>query len=288
MQELLLPDPVAPGIYGRGRVFEAVLEGLGSAISALDVAARETMRFPPVISRGTVERCGYVHSFPHLLGTIHAFAGDDAAHARLLHRVEAGEDWGDQQTLTDLVLTPAACYALYPRMTGVLPAMGRTIDLESWCFRQEPSRSPERMRSFRMRELVRLGAPAVVHQWRDEWLERAEAFLRSLGLEPVVVPASDPFFGAVARFMSVSQRDQELKFELIVDVGAGARAAVMSCNYHREHFGDAFAIRLTDGGVAHTACVGFGLERIALGLLAAHGAQPERWPETVRSVLRLN
>jgi hypothetical protein len=33
--------------------------------------------------------------------------------------------------------------------------------------------------------------------------------------------------------------------------------------------------------------VGFGLERIALALLAEHGMDPDGWPREVRSVLEL-
>jgi hypothetical protein len=51
------------------------------------------------------------------------------------------------------------------------------------------------------------------------------------------------------------------------------RAAVMSCNYHLEHFGEAFDIRTDDGAVAHTACVGFGLERMALALGSDAGSE---------------
>jgi seryl-tRNA synthetase len=266
----LLDDPCALGVYGRDLRFETLLSGLSHAISALTWAGEcEVVRFPPVISRDVVERCGYLHTFPHLLGTVHSFTGNDAAHAQLLEAVEAGENWGARQSLSDVVLTPAACYAVYPRVAGALAPGGRTLDVESWCFRQEPSHSPERMRSFRMREFVRLGEVDAVREWRDRGLDESASFLRGLGLEPTIAPANDPFFGATARFMAASQRDQQLKFELLVDVGSARPAAVMSCNYHRDHFGEAFGIRTADVEVAHTACIGFGLERIALALLAA-------------------
>jgi hypothetical protein len=41
------------------------------------------------------------------------------------------------------------------------------------------------------------------------------------------------------------------------------------------------------GGAAHTACLGFGLERITLALLRTHGLDPDRWPSPVREELRL-
>jgi seryl-tRNA synthetase len=284
-QDLLLPGAAA-GVYGRGPVLDDLIDRLETRITSLGrTEGTEVMRFPPVVDRRTAERCGYLHSFPQLLGTVHTFRGDQRQHARLLEEVEAGANWGHHQTLSDLVLTPAACYAVYPRVAGVLPATGRRIDVESWCFRHEPSLAPERMRAFRMREFVRAGEPAAVLAWRDGWLERGQTFLRALGLAPVLAPANDPFFGAGARFMAARQRAQDLKFELLAPAGGDRPAAVMSCNYHLDHFGEAFGIRAAGGGVAHTACVGFGLERLALALLLAHGAAVARWPAPVREAL---
>ena len=39
------------------------------------------------------------------------------------------------------------------------------------------------------------------------------------------------------------------------------------------------------GAVAHSACVGFGMERIALALLKTHGLQTDSWPIAVRQLL---
>jgi len=61
--------------------------------------------------------------------------------------------------------------------------------------------------------------------------------------------------------------------------------AIVSCNYHLDHFGHAFDIKSADGRVAHSACIGFGLERITLALLKTHGFDPSAWPASVRGVL---
>ncbi|MEY2406368.1 MAG: hypothetical protein QOG39_1284, partial [Acidimicrobiaceae bacterium] len=39
------------------------------------------------------------------------------------------------------------------------------------------------------------------------------------------------------------------------------------------------------GEVAHTACIGFGLERIALALIKTHGTDLASWPAGVRASL---
>ena len=58
----------------------------------------------------------------------------------------------------------------------------------------------------------------------------------------------------------------------------------MSFNYHQEMLNKLYAIHL-GGEAAHTSCVGFGMERIALALFKKHGFEPELWPAAVREKL---
>lgn len=86
--------------------------------------------------------------------------------------------------------------------------------------------------------------------------------------------------------LAVSQKEQKLKFEVLVPVISDTDpTAVCSFNFHQEHFGSTFDIRTTDGNVANTACLGFGLERIVMALFKTHGFDPEKWPAQVRSQL---
>jgi seryl-tRNA synthetase len=82
------------------------------------------------------------------------------------------------------------------------------------------------------------------------------------------------------------QREQNLKYEFVIPICSTDKpTAIGSCNYHLDHFGAVFDIRTSDGNVAHSACVGFGLERVALALFKAHGFRLEAWPREVRDVL---
>jgi seryl-tRNA synthetase len=85
--------------------------------------------------------------------------------------------------------------------------------------------------------------------------------------------------------LAASQRQQELKFEILVPIAGPEPTAVASFNYHREHFAETYGIELAGGGVAHTACLGFGHERIVLALLRTHGLDPAGWPAAVREEL---
>jgi seryl-tRNA synthetase len=141
------------------------------------------------------------------------------------------------------------------------------------------------MQMFHQREIVRIGEPESVLAWRDLWRTRTVELLGAIGLDPVMDVASDPFFGRSGRMLAASQREQELKFEALVQIAGPEPTAVASFNYHQDHFASAYGIELADGSAAHTACLGFGVERIALALLRAHGLEPDRWPAEVRSEL---
>jgi seryl-tRNA synthetase len=198
----------------------------------------------------------------------------------------AGERWESFLDITDLMLLPAACYPVYPMFSGLLPEGGRLVTTRNWCFRHEPSDEPTRLQSFRMREFIRVGAPDAVEAWRDSWLERGLALLRSLGLPADSDVANDPFFGRAGKMMATSQREQRLKFEIVVPVvSATEPTAVCSFNWHQEHFTGKFGISRADGSTAHTACLGFGLERVVLALLKTHGCDVNQWPAEVRAQL---
>jgi hypothetical protein len=49
---------------------------------------------------------------------------------------------------------------------------------------------------------------------------------------------------------------------------------LFSANCHLEHFGEGFGSSTHHRGVAHSACVGFGMARIVLGLTRSHGFEP--------------
>jgi hypothetical protein len=106
--------------------------------------------------------------------------------------------------MTDLVLVPAACYAVYPAIAarGPLPPGGASVDTgAASVFRPEPSHDPGRQQMFHMHELVRIGERDVVREWRDEWAQRGLEILGSLGVAAELEIANDPFFGGRARLL---------------------------------------------------------------------------------------
>ena len=284
----LLPSG-EPGVYGRGMVFEDVRTRVDALVTRFHAADRpETPRFPPIVPRSVIEKAGYLKSFPQLCGAVFSFEGKEAAAADLAQRAQNHEDWSGHLSRTGVVLVPAACYPAYPAIAarGPLPPGGATLDLGGcYVYRHEPSHDPARLQMFHQRELVRIGAADDVLSWRETWMARAGELFERLHLDAQIDLAADAFFGRGGKLLANSQREQRLKFEVLVPIASPGPTAVASFNFHQEHFGSAFGIRLHDGSVASSACVGFGLERITMALFRRHGIEIAAWPEAVRSEL---
>jgi seryl-tRNA synthetase len=285
---LLIPLGVR-GVYGRGGTFERVITRFDDLVTRAGAALDpEVMRFPPIFSRANYEKIDHIHNFPDLMGSVHTFTGKEREHRDMLGKFERKEDWSRDLAASQAMMTPAICYPLYPTAAGTLPPGGRCVDLQGFAFRHEPSDDPARMQIFRMHEFVRLGTPAEALEHRNHWLERGREVFNSVGLDVRPVVANDPFFGRGGKVQKAIQIEQNLKYEFVIPICSSEKpTAIGSCNYHLDHFGVAFDIRTADGAVAHSACVGFGLERVALALFKTHGFRLEDWPREVRDVLAL-
>jgi len=285
---LLIPLGVK-GVYGYGGVFEEVLQSFDRLTTrrASHIKA-DVMRLPGVLSREHYLKTTHIENFPDLMGSVHSFTGRDREHIAMLAKRQNGEEWTQDLAPSELMLTPACCYPLYPTATGTLPEGGRTVDLMSSVFRHEPSIDPCRLQVFRQREFVRLGTAEEAMQHRAQWLELGEAILNEVGLEVDIVLANDPFFGRGGRVMAASQKEQDLKHEFAIAVATAEKpTAIASTNCHLDYFGNAFDIRTADGAPAHSACIGFGLERITLALFKHHGFDPDDWSYDVKNALGL-
>lgn len=285
----LLIESGTPGVYGHGQAFEDVRVAFAALVTtAARAAGAVSLTFPPVIPRYNLEKAGYVGNFPHLTGSIFGFDGSEEEARTIRERAAAHEDWSEFESQTELMLLPAACYPVYPAIAarGPLSREGVLLDIgAAWVFRHEPSLDPARRQAFRMHELVRIGEPATVATWRAEWAQRGVELLTGLGLDVHLENASDPFFGRTGRLLAASQSAEELKWELVIPIAGPEPTACASFNYHLDRFAETWGLRFADGTAAHTACVGFGQERIVAALLRTHGLDPERWPARVRSQL---
>lgn len=278
------------GVYARTSLYLAVFQALDTYLSGWRDPRAEIMQFPPVMSRVQLETSGYLDSFPNLLGCVCSLHGTEAAIRAGAARPESDGGWTSALGPTDLVLIPAACYPLYPLAAarGRLPADGWWFDIAAECFRREPSPLLHRLQSFRMREFVRIGSAGDIVAFRERYMNGVARIAADLGLPYQIELASDPFFGRIGEIKAVSQRQQALKFELLIRLQPETEpVACMSFNYHRDHFGRVWDFKDTRGDLVHTGCVAFGMDRLTLALFAIHGKDPTRWPEETRRALAL-
>jgi seryl-tRNA synthetase len=290
LADILFHRMGSDGVYARTALYEDMVERLAALITRHREDNTEVMRFPPVMSRAQLEKSGYLKSFPNLLGCVCGLHGTEREINDAVSRFDAGGEWTTSLSPADLVLSPAACYPVYPiaAARGRLPQGGLRFDVAADCFRREPSRHLDRLQSFRMREYVCIGSPEDVSNFRERWMVKAQAIARDLGLTFRVDYASDPFFGRVGQMKAVSQKQQSLKFELLIPLRSEEQpTACMSFNYHREHFGTTWDIKDVAGAPAHTGCVAFGMDRLAVAMFHTHGTELAKWPASVRDVLGL-
>ncbi len=254
-----------PGATAFGPRFEAVIGILQRTLTGLAASSGPDW-YPPVMAAARIERAEYAETFPHLLGRVRAYAEQPT---------EAQPE--------EVVLAPAVCYNVFAEWADRSLDGLTTRDAAGYCYRHEATSELGRFRTFRMREFVAAGDARQAEQWRAEWLERTGRFFTELGVAVRVEAASDPFFGPGGRLLKRSQLEQQLKFEFVGRVhGGDPGTALASANLHSDHLGSRFAITLADGTVAHSSCMAFGLERIALALHASHGPDERNWPDALR------
>ncbi len=256
---------------------------------AVDDFGAVEYRYPTLISTETLRRSGYLTSFPHhvmfatrLRSDLDAYqeflAAPDAASADSILAYCASPTYS---------LPPTMCYHTFGQYAGrqltgqsaVVTARGKSFRFEG---RYETDL--ERLWDFTIREVVFLGSREFAIACREQFTARAAALVDALRLVGHLEVAHDPFFGDQRAAESISsQRLLELKYELRLAVAPDRTIAVGSFNVHDRLFASAFDIRQQDGGTAYTACVGFGLERLAYAVLCQYGADEHDWPELLRT-----
>lgn len=286
----LYPQPYQ-GLWAFGGDFEAVLAGVERQVHLMEpLQGVRQMTFPPFLGEREFVATGYMNSFPQLIGSVDVFTGDNREHRTMVAAKDAGEDWTTYLTPAHLDLVSAPCHATYPMHAGTTLEEPVKYEVSSRCFRHEPSDDPMRLVSFRMREKVCFGTPEAAVEHRELGMQVGPELLRSMGLTIEVEPANDPFFGRAAQIFAQGQLDAGLKYEFVCKVygDENSGTALGSSNYHNDHFGLDFDVHVPGGGLAHSSCIGFGLERVTVALFATHGMDVSTWPADVRAVLGLS
>jgi seryl-tRNA synthetase len=275
--ELWEPRPGLVSLRGDALELLHAIEGLLAALARSE--GFPEWRLAPGLDLETLARARYFESFPQWLTAAGHLSGD----TETLEAVARADDPAGAATRAlepaECALSPALCYHVYARLAGATVQHTRMTALGTcWRHEGERLRALERGWAFTMRELVVLGTPDEVDAFRRHGMGLGTALAVALGLDGELVVASDPFFAPTARGRKLLQKVKSLKHELMLPLGDGRRIAAASFNDHERFFGEAFDIRLTDGASAASGCVAFGVERLLLAFLVAHGPHAAGWP----------
>jgi seryl-tRNA synthetase len=254
-------------------------------LALADLWAAEPEEHPAMIAAATLQRVGYLTSFPHQAtfpvcldadsGNLHAFTGSDPVNGDGIVRLARTAPARD-------LLTPAACYHIYPHHEAEQLGSLRYITTRNTCFRRETYYEPLRRQwSFRMREIVCLGTRGEVQGFLEHAKAVVSLLLRELDLPVRWEDATDPFFEPASNPLYLAQVLQPAKQE----ARFGGDLAIASLNLHEDHFGAAFGISRA-GQPATSGCVAFGIERWLYAIASRHGCDPAAWPDPVAAVRR--
>jgi seryl-tRNA synthetase len=240
-----------------------------------EFSARE-YGFPTHLPAADLQKIDYLRSFQHL-ATFPASLDKDAD--KLRRFATAPLDESGAVRLTDLapvrdVLTPAACYHFYRLFQGTQLDATRYLTTRNTCFRREDAYTPlERQSAFTMREIVCIGREDDVRRFLARATELTTAFCARIDLPVVVAGATDPFFDPSSNPKHFAQRMAPLKTELVFE----EHLAIASVNYHRTYMGEAFDMTTDDGELAHSGCIGFGIDRWMYAFARRFGDEA-KWP----------
>ena len=270
-----------PGRHGFGPRMLLLLEALDREIKSYGSRIGAISRsYPSLIASGDLQKCRYMSAFPNSLCFVQHLREDLEVIRSFSSSVsvEHGKAKFESSVLTppECLLSPNICFHTYSSLAG--SRIGSTIVTAAGkCFRYE-SRSLaalDRLWEFNMREIIFLGSQDFVVESRSAAIESLTTMFKEWGLDFRVSTATDPFFTDDFASLATFQLAFELKFEMLTTIPyLGKPIAAGSFNYHRDFFGESFDIRQRNSNeVVHTACVGFGLERLALAHLAQFGVE---------------
>ncbi len=270
------------------------LDQLLQSIAVDEFGAME-YRYPTLIATETLRRADYFSSFPQFLMFVTRLHNDTRTY-QAFQKQQASGGATNQEILDhcfnlDYCLPPTMCYHTFQQLEGsrvadagssVVTSVGKSFRFES-----RYAKTLERLWDFTIREIVFLGDQADVLASREAFMKRSFQLIEDLGLAGHCEAANDPFFcSGDAASKVFSQRLMELKYELRLPIDSDQTIAAASFNYHSDHFGSCFEITENAGQTAqaaHTACVGFGLERLTFAVLSQHGTDRNDWPDILRS-----
>ena len=289
--------PLQPGFYSFQGQFLRVLRALDERVRlmAADFGAIE-QDHPAVWPTRLFKMIDYFHEFPQQM-ILCAPVKDDFQSRSIFAKLYRKEADFERVPMDELMaessygLQPAVCDCCYYALEGSRAHTDTYFTTANNVFRNErsPTKQLDRLTSFSVRDIMFVGSEAFVLEARERLIERLSRFIEDLQLSAKIETANDPFFANESAMKSVFQNAHRLKYELLARIPhLDIDIAIGSINLHTDFFGKAFDIRMADGALAHSGCIGVGMERTTYALFCQHGPRLEQWPSALLSQLGLS
>lgn len=287
---------IQPGFYSFQGDFLRVLQGLNAATltMARELGAVE-QEHPAVWPVRLFKMIDYFHEFPQqmiLCAPVKDDYGSRSMFSKLFRKDQAFEavPMDGLMAESSYGLQPAVCDCCYYTLEGSRSHRDTYYTTANKVFRNERSATDrlDRLTNFTVRDIMFVGSESWVLEARQGLIERLARFIEALGVHARIETANDPFFANESAMKSVFQNAHRLKYELLASIPhLGRDIAVGSINLHTDFFGKAFDIRMHDGAVAHSGCIGVGMERMTYALFCQLGPDVATWPAQTRRTLGL-
>lgn len=273
------------------RFFERHFKALADEFGA------EDNHYPVMIPNALLAEMGYFGHFPqHVTFCCHFPDSLPVLEAVAAEAKESGDpellgrQFADRLAPPGHVLTPGVCLPCYAQQRDRVlgPDEVRTLTMQNHVFRYEANnfRPLARGWDFTVRDIVFFGSNADLVRKRAEVMERIFAFCEELDLDVTLELANDPFFLDASRDKAIYQRMGEVKYELLFRLPLrDAPLAAASFNLHRDFYTSLYNVRMANGDLAESACMGFGFERWLYGFVCQKGLDPAYWPARVTAAL---
>lgn len=288
--------PIQPGFYTfQGeflRVFHALNRKIRNIAAEFDAIEQE---YPTVWPLRLFKKIDYFREFPQQVIMCAPVKPDFESRATFAERYSKEAEYtaiemDDLMAPAEYGLEPAVCDCCYYGLEGARQLEDAYYTCYNKVFRNERSQSNQldRLTNFSVRDIMYVGTESFVLEARQKLIDQLSNVLSNLKLRARIEVANDPFFANESAMKSVFQNSHCLKYELLVEIPHLEKSiAAGSINLHLDFFGRAFDIECSDNDVAHSGCIGVGMERMAYALYCQHGIKTQDWPQDVVNWLEL-
>lgn len=288
--------PIQPGFYSfQGRFLEVLQAVNRTSLGIAEQVGAIEQEHPAVWPVRLFKMIDYFHEFPHQMILCAPVKNEFAARSAFSKRFRRDEPFetvpmDEFMESASYGLQPAVCDCCYYTLEGSRTHEDRYYTTVNKVFRNErsPTQQLDRLTNFTVRDVMFVGGETFVLEARERLIGMLSEMLTRLQINAKIETANDPFFANDSAMKSVFQNAHRLKYELLVRIPhLGREIAVGSINLHKDFFGKAFDIRMRDGSVAQSGCIGVGFERLAYALFCQHGPDLSAWPAGTLEYLEL-